>query len=234
MPDELERCADVVVERVRKVADRAVGLALDGGAVEFPESRVFPGPVAFNVLPQTIQRAACARSASGPTITGDLPPSSSVTGTRFAAAFGSKVFARVRESLVHTRTFGVFNSFEMVRNWLKTNGLAPCAPPFAIETLHGLIETGEIMKRRSATGAGADVHVEAAPVPAQPVPVPQLPPGLTVRLTEAVEFPYLLLLVSGGHCQLLTVRGPGDFTRLGTTIDDAFLAEFTPGQWRRA
>jgi N6-L-threonylcarbamoyladenine synthase len=31
----------------------------------------------------------------------------------------------------------------------------------------------------------------------------------------------LLLLVSGGHCQLLTVRGPGDFTRLGTTIDDA-------------
>jgi N6-L-threonylcarbamoyladenine synthase len=42
-----------------------------------------------------------------------------------------------------------------------------------------------------------------------------------VRLTEEVSFPYLLLLVSGGHCQLLTVRGPGDFTRLGTTIDDA-------------
>ncbi|MFZ5778823.1 MAG: tRNA (adenosine(37)-N6)-threonylcarbamoyltransferase complex transferase subunit TsaD [Pseudomonadota bacterium] len=45
--------------------------------------------------------------------------------------------------------------------------------------------------------------------------------ALTVRLTEAVDFPYLLLLVSGGHCQLLTVRGPGDFMRLGTTIDDA-------------
>src|ERR1044072_5650328 len=45
--------------------------------------------------------------------------------------------------------------------------------------------------------------------------------ALTVRLTEQVDFPYLLLLVSGGHCQLLTVRGPGDFTRLGTTIDDA-------------
>jgi N6-L-threonylcarbamoyladenine synthase len=42
-----------------------------------------------------------------------------------------------------------------------------------------------------------------------------------VRLAEQVDFPYLLLLVSGGHCQLLTVRGPGDFTRLGTTIDDA-------------
>jgi len=49
--------------------------------------------------------------------------------------------------------------------------------------------------------------------------------ALTVRLTEPVAFPYLLLLVSGGHCQLLTVRGPdsqgGDFIRLGTTIDDA-------------
>lgn len=45
--------------------------------------------------------------------------------------------------------------------------------------------------------------------------------ALSVRLTEDVTFPYLLLLVSGGHCQLLTVRGPGDFTRLGTTIDDA-------------
>lgn len=45
--------------------------------------------------------------------------------------------------------------------------------------------------------------------------------ALSVRLTEKVDFPYLLLLVSGGHCQLLTVRGPGDFTRLGTTIDDA-------------
>ena len=45
--------------------------------------------------------------------------------------------------------------------------------------------------------------------------------ALSARLTEDVEFPYLLLLVSGGHCQLLTVRGPGDFTRLGTTIDDA-------------
>jgi len=45
--------------------------------------------------------------------------------------------------------------------------------------------------------------------------------ALSVRLTEDVAFPYLLLLVSGGHCQLLTARGPGDFTRLGTTIDDA-------------
>jgi N6-L-threonylcarbamoyladenine synthase len=45
--------------------------------------------------------------------------------------------------------------------------------------------------------------------------------ALSVRLTEDVAFPYLLLLASGGHCQLVTVHGPGEFTRLGTTIDDA-------------
>lgn len=45
--------------------------------------------------------------------------------------------------------------------------------------------------------------------------------ALTVRLTDEVSFPYLLLLVSGGHCQLLIVRGVGDYQRLGTTIDDA-------------
>ena len=45
--------------------------------------------------------------------------------------------------------------------------------------------------------------------------------ALTPRLTDDVEFPYLLLLVSGGHCQLLTVEAPDKFRRLGGTIDDA-------------
>ena len=45
--------------------------------------------------------------------------------------------------------------------------------------------------------------------------------ALTARLTNQVEFPYLLLLVSGGHTQLLLVRGVGDYRLLGTTIDDA-------------
>lgn len=45
--------------------------------------------------------------------------------------------------------------------------------------------------------------------------------ALTPRLTDQVAFPYLMLLVSGGHCQFLVVRGPQDFTRLGGTIDDA-------------
>jgi N6-L-threonylcarbamoyladenine synthase len=45
--------------------------------------------------------------------------------------------------------------------------------------------------------------------------------ALTARLTDGVAFPYLLLLISGGHCQLLAVEGVGRFRLLGTTIDDA-------------
>lgn len=45
--------------------------------------------------------------------------------------------------------------------------------------------------------------------------------ALTPRLTDATPYPYLMLLVSGGHCQFLAVSGPDDFTRLGGTIDDA-------------
>ncbi len=45
--------------------------------------------------------------------------------------------------------------------------------------------------------------------------------ALTPRLTDAVAYPYLMLLVSGGHCQFLIVSGPDSFQRLGGTIDDA-------------
>ncbi|TVQ52685.1 MAG: tRNA (adenosine(37)-N6)-threonylcarbamoyltransferase complex transferase subunit TsaD [Rhodobacteraceae bacterium] len=45
--------------------------------------------------------------------------------------------------------------------------------------------------------------------------------ALTPRLTDGLAFPYLLLLVSGGHCQLLAVDGLGACARLGGTIDDA-------------
>src|SRR4051812_34014425 len=46
--------------------------------------------------------------------------------------------------------------------------------------------------------------------------------ALSPRLADpALGFPYLLLLVSGGHCQLLEVRGVGDYRRFATTIDDA-------------
>lgn len=45
--------------------------------------------------------------------------------------------------------------------------------------------------------------------------------ALTPRLTDQVPFPYLMLLVSGGHCQFLIAKGAEDFSRIGGTIDDA-------------
>jgi N6-L-threonylcarbamoyladenine synthase len=45
--------------------------------------------------------------------------------------------------------------------------------------------------------------------------------ALTARFTNDVAYPFLLLLVSGGHCQLLEVAGVGQYRRLGTTLDDA-------------
>jgi N6-L-threonylcarbamoyladenine synthase len=50
--------------------------------------------------------------------------------------------------------------------------------------------------------------------------------ALTARLTAAVPFPYLILLASGGHTQILAVRGVGDYVRLGATLDDAIGEAF--------
>jgi N6-L-threonylcarbamoyladenine synthase len=53
--------------------------------------------------------------------------------------------------------------------------------------------------------------------------------ALSARLVAEVAFPYLLLLVSGGHCQLLVVEGVGRYRRLGTTVDDAAGEAFDKG-----
>src|SRR5213076_2559621 len=67
---------------------------------------------------------------------------------------------------------GMFNNYAIVQGVdqiVPVDVYAPGCPPnpqtliHSIETLHGLIETGQLLKRRQATGAGADVHVEEAP-----------------------------------------------------------------------
>lgn len=50
--------------------------------------------------------------------------------------------------------------------------------------------------------------------------------ALTARLTDQVQFPFLMLLVSGGHSQIILVKHVGDYERLGTTIDDALGEAF--------
>lgn len=50
--------------------------------------------------------------------------------------------------------------------------------------------------------------------------------ALSARLTDGIEFPYLLLLVSGGHCQLVAVEDVGRYRRYGGTVDDAIGEAF--------
>lgn len=50
--------------------------------------------------------------------------------------------------------------------------------------------------------------------------------ALTAKLTDNIDYPYLLLLVSGGHTQVILVKGLGQYKRLGTTIDDALGEAF--------
>jgi N6-L-threonylcarbamoyladenine synthase len=50
--------------------------------------------------------------------------------------------------------------------------------------------------------------------------------ALTVRLTDGVDFPYCLFLASGGHTQIVAVRGVGDYVLLGNTMDDAIGEAF--------
>jgi N6-L-threonylcarbamoyladenine synthase len=50
--------------------------------------------------------------------------------------------------------------------------------------------------------------------------------ALTARLTDNIPFPYCLFLASGGHTQIVAVRGIGDYVRIGTTVDDAIGEAF--------
>jgi N6-L-threonylcarbamoyladenine synthase len=50
--------------------------------------------------------------------------------------------------------------------------------------------------------------------------------ALTARLTNGILFPYCLFLASGGHTQIVAVRGVGNYVRLGTTVDDAIGEAF--------
>ncbi len=93
---------------------------------------------------------------------------------------------------------------------LSLDGVAAVAAT-AGPGLIGGVMIGATMGKAMALGAGlpfvAVNHLEGH--------------ALTARLTDDVAFPYLLLLVSGGHCQLLSVRSVGHYERLGGTVDDA-------------
>jgi NADH-quinone oxidoreductase subunit B len=86
---------------------------------------------------------------------------------------------------------GMFNNYAIVQGVdqiVPVDVYAPGCPPspetliHSIETLHGLIESGEIMRRRDATGRGAEFEIiESASVPSRPVPVAFATPTSSTR-----------------------------------------------------
>jgi len=91
--------------------------------------------------------------------------------------------------------------------WEEIDGVAATAGPGLIGGLIVGVTTAKAIALARGLPFIAVNHLEAH--------------ALTTGLTHGLRFPYLLLLVSGGHCQLLEVRGVGDYRRLATTIDDA-------------
>ncbi len=94
----------------------------------------------------------------------------------------------------------------------ELDGIAATAGPGLIGALLVGLTTGKAIAMASGRPLAAVNHLEAH--------------ALTARLTDGLAFPYLLLLVSGGHTQLLKIAGLGDYRRYGTTIDDALGEAF--------
>ncbi len=91
--------------------------------------------------------------------------------------------------------------------FFQLDGIAAAAGPGLIGGVLVGLTTGKALALATRKPFVAVNHLEAH--------------ALTARLVEPLEFPYLLLLVSGGHTQLVAVRGVGDYVRLGATLDDA-------------
>jgi len=92
------------------------------------------------------------------------------------------------------------------------DGVAATAGPGLIGALLVGLTTGKAIAMAAAKPLVAVNHLEAH--------------ALTARLTDGLAFPYLLLLVSGGHTQLIRVGGVGDYRLYGATIDDALGEAF--------
>ncbi len=91
--------------------------------------------------------------------------------------------------------------------WEEIDGIAATAGPGLI----GGVFVGVVLAKALAAARGLPFigvnHLEGH--------------ALTVRLTDGLPYPYLLLLVSGGHCQLVAVEGLGRYRPYGATLDDA-------------
>ncbi|WP_332713647.1 tRNA (adenosine(37)-N6)-threonylcarbamoyltransferase complex transferase subunit TsaD [Pelagibacterium mangrovi] len=94
----------------------------------------------------------------------------------------------------------------------EVDGIAATAGPGLIGGVLVGLTTGKALAAASDKPLVAVNHLEGH--------------ALTARLTDGVQFPYLMLLVSGGHSQFVLVKGVGDYERWGSTIDDALGEAF--------
>ncbi|MEM1344044.1 MAG: tRNA (adenosine(37)-N6)-threonylcarbamoyltransferase complex transferase subunit TsaD [Pseudomonadota bacterium] len=122
------------------------------------------------------------------------------------AGFGGvvpEIAARAHAERLDTAVAGVLESVPLT----KIDAIAVTAGPGLI----GGVLSGVMLAKGLAAGTGLPLiginHLEGH--------------ALTPRLTDGIAYPYLLLLVSGGHCLLVAVEGLGRYRRLGSTIDDA-------------
>jgi N6-L-threonylcarbamoyladenine synthase len=101
---------------------------------------------------------------------------------------------------------------EAERSFATLDGVAAAAGPGLIGGLIVGLTTAKAIALTQGKPLIAVNHLEAH--------------ALTARLTDGVAFPYCLFLASGGHTQILGVRGVGDYLRLGGTVDDAIGEAF--------
>jgi N6-L-threonylcarbamoyladenine synthase len=101
---------------------------------------------------------------------------------------------------------------EAERSFATLDGIAAAAGPGLIGGLIVGLTTAKAIALAQRKPLIAVNHLEAH--------------ALTARLTDGIAFPYCLFLASGGHTQILGVRGVGDYLRLGGTVDDAIGEAF--------
>jgi N6-L-threonylcarbamoyladenine synthase len=98
------------------------------------------------------------------------------------------------------------------RSFAQLDGIAAAAGPGLVGGLIVGLTTAKAIALVSERPLMAVNHLEAH--------------ALTARLTNGTAFPYCLFLASGGHTQIVAVRGVGQYERLGTTMDDAIGEAF--------
>jgi N6-L-threonylcarbamoyladenine synthase len=101
---------------------------------------------------------------------------------------------------------------EAGKNYNELDGIAAAAGPGLIGGVIVGLTTAKAIALVTGKPLIAINHLEAH--------------ALTARLTDNIPFPYCLFLASGGHTQVVAVRGVGDYVRIGTTQDDAIGEAF--------